>query len=106
MFDIGFWELLLLAVVALVVLGPERMPAAARTLGRWVRTIKGMARQVQDELERELESQQRNDSMKKADQLGAENLSAEQRQQVDEMKRSAEELDRPYANKDKPEHHD
>ena len=37
MFDIGFGELLLIAVVALVVLGPERLPKAARFAGLWVR---------------------------------------------------------------------
>ena len=37
MFDIGFSELLLIAVVALVVLGPERLPKAARFAGLWVR---------------------------------------------------------------------
>ena len=37
MFDVGFWELALLGVLALVILGPERLPVVARTLGRWVR---------------------------------------------------------------------
>ncbi|MCJ1888528.1 Sec-independent protein translocase protein TatB, partial [Pseudomonas sp. LA21] len=37
MFDIGFSELLVIAVVALVVLGPERLPKAARFAGLWVR---------------------------------------------------------------------
>ncbi|GEM_PF-399080 len=37
MFDVGFWELSLIGVLALVILGPERLPVAARTLGRWVR---------------------------------------------------------------------
>ena len=37
MFDVGFSELLLIAVVALLVLGPERLPKAARFAGLWVR---------------------------------------------------------------------
>ena len=37
MFDIGFSELLVIAVVALLVLGPERLPTAARFAGLWVR---------------------------------------------------------------------
>lgn len=65
MFDIGFWELVLVGIIALVVLGPERLPGAARTLGRWVRTVKGMANQVRSELERELEAHELNESMKK-----------------------------------------
>lgn len=75
MFDIGFAELLIIAVVGLIVLGPEKLPVAARTVGLWVgkakRTISGiqsdineelrleeMKRQVvmkQDELDRELD---------------------------------------------------
>lgn len=37
MFDVGFWEMSLIGVLALVILGPERLPVVARTLGRWVR---------------------------------------------------------------------
>ncbi|MCM2321560.1 MAG: Sec-independent protein translocase protein TatB, partial [Pseudomonas sp.] len=36
MFDVGFSELLLVALVALLVLGPERLPGAARTAGLWI----------------------------------------------------------------------
>ena len=43
MFDIGFWELVLVSVIALVVLGPERLPGAARQVGQWVRRIRGLA---------------------------------------------------------------
>lgn len=51
MFDIGFWELALIAVIALIVLGPERLPGAARTLGLWV----GRARRYSEKLRVELE---------------------------------------------------
>ncbi len=54
MFDIGFWELVLVFVIALVVLGPERLPGAARQVGQWVRRIRGLAYVAQQELEREL----------------------------------------------------
>lgn len=54
MFDIGFWELVLVFVTALVVLGPERLPGAARQVGLWVRRIRGLAHVAQQELEREL----------------------------------------------------
>lgn len=37
MFDVGFTEVFLLAVIGLLVLGPERLPAVARTLGAWIR---------------------------------------------------------------------
>lgn len=54
MFDIGFGELLLIAIVALVVLGPERLPKAARFAGLWVRRARAQWHSVRDELEREL----------------------------------------------------
>lgn len=54
MFDIGFSELLLIAVVALVVLGPERLPKAARFAGLWVRRARAQWYSVKSELERDL----------------------------------------------------
>ena len=54
MFDLGFSELLLIAVVALVVLGPERLPKATRFAGLWVRRARAQWYSVKSELEREL----------------------------------------------------
>lgn len=54
MFDIGFTELVLVAVIGLLILGPERMPVAVRTIGLWVgkikRTVSGVQKEIQDEL--------------------------------------------------------
>jgi sec-independent protein translocase protein TatB len=58
MFDIGFTELLLIAVVALVVLGPERLPKAARFAGLWVRRARAQWYSVKSELERELAAEE------------------------------------------------
>jgi sec-independent protein translocase protein TatB len=54
MFDIGFSELLVIAVVALLVLGPERLPKAARFAGLWVRRARAQWHSVKSELERDL----------------------------------------------------
>jgi len=54
MFDIGFSELIVIAVVALIVLGPERLPRAARFAGLWVRRARAQWYSVKSELEREL----------------------------------------------------
>ena len=55
MFDIGFWEILLIGVLALVILGPERLPKAARTVGYWVgkgrRYIEGVKQEVESEFD-------------------------------------------------------
>jgi len=58
MFDIGFSELFLIAIVALVVLGPERLPKAARFAGLWVRRARAQWYSVKSELERELASEE------------------------------------------------
>jgi sec-independent protein translocase protein TatB len=58
MFDFSFGELLLVAVVALVVLGPERLPRAARFAGLWVRRARAHWHSVKSELEHELASEE------------------------------------------------
>ena len=63
MFDIGFSELLIIAVVALVVLGPERLPKAARFAGLWVRRARAQWYSVKSELERDLAAEDLRKSM-------------------------------------------
>jgi len=53
MFDIGFWELMLVGVVALLVLGPDRLPEAARTAGLWVSRARRAVASLRAEIERE-----------------------------------------------------
>jgi len=54
MFDIGFSEIALIAVVALLVLGPERLPKVARTAGALMRRARNSWQDVRSEIEREL----------------------------------------------------
>ncbi len=54
MFDIGFTELLLIGLVALVVLGPERLPGAVRTAGLWIGRAKRSFANIKAEVEREI----------------------------------------------------
>ena len=54
MFDVGFQELMLIFVVALVVLGPKRMQQLVTKVGRWVGKARGMARQFREQLETEV----------------------------------------------------
>ena len=54
MFDIGFWELSLIAVVALLVIGPERLPGVARTVGKWVGTARRFVNTVQNDIHTEI----------------------------------------------------
>jgi len=54
MFDIGFSELLLVGLVALLVFGPERLPGAARTAGLWIGRLKRSFSAIKAEVEREM----------------------------------------------------
>ena len=55
MFDVGFWELILLFGIGLAVLGPERLPKLASQLGRWVSQARGMASQLTSQIRDEIE---------------------------------------------------
>jgi len=103
MFDIGFSELLLIAVVALVVLGPERLPKAARFAGLWVRRARAQWYSVRAELERELEAeelkrnlQQTQDSLRQAE-ASLREQAQELRQGLDGIRQEVEAASGPAA---------
>ena len=54
MFDMGFLELFLIGIIALIVLGPERLPRAARTVGLWIGKAKQGFESIKTEIDREL----------------------------------------------------
>ncbi len=56
MFDIGFWELAVIATIMLVVLGPERLPGVARTAGFWLSKIRRMVSDVKAEVKKEMDA--------------------------------------------------
>ena len=62
MFDIGFLELAIIAVVGLIVIGPERLPEVARTVGTWVGRFRRFVTSVKSDIDREL----RQDEIRKA----------------------------------------
>ncbi|MCE9830900.1 Sec-independent protein translocase protein TatB [Vibrio diabolicus] len=97
MFDIGFWELVLISVVGLVVLGPERLPHAIRSVSRFIGAAKSMANSVKDELSHELKVQELQENLRKAEQMGMEDLSPELKSSVEELKKAAQSVNRPYA---------
>src|SRR5690554_5606326 len=100
MFDIGFWELVVISVVGLLVLGPERLPVAIRTVSQLFKTVRDTANSVKNELSQELKMEELHRDLKKAEQLNMKSLSPELQESIDELKDAAESVTRPYAKKD------
>jgi sec-independent protein translocase protein TatB len=63
MFDIGFWELVLVAVVALLAFGPERLPKVAREAALWIRKFRALAASAKAEIDQELQLQELRESL-------------------------------------------
>lgn len=68
MFDIGFWEMTLIGVVALVVLGPERLPKVAHTVGLWVGKLRAQALNVRAEIEKEINADELREALHRQEQ--------------------------------------
>lgn len=96
MFDIGFGELMLVFVIGLVVLGPERLPVAVRTVAGWIRAIRSMASTVQNELTQELKLQELQDSLKKVEEASKNNLSPELKASMEELREAAESVKKEF----------
>jgi len=77
MFDIGFSELLVIALVGLIVLGPKRLPEVARTVGHWVAKMRRFVADVKQDIDRE---------MQQADMSELRNL----KQELDDTRRAVE----------------
>lgn len=89
MFDIGFWEVMLMLVVALIVIGPERLPAAMRSVGLWVGRAKRIISTVKQDIDKELRLQELQQQMKLEERNSL-------HQFIDETKAAAEEVKRPF----------
>lgn len=90
MFDIGFFELLLVGIVGLVVIGPERLPDAVRTTVRWWNQIKNTLSSAKDELEREVGA----DEIRR--ELHNERVLKELRESQEEMERSFKQAEQKF----------
>ena len=81
MFDIGFSELLIVAIVALIVLGPERLPKAVKTAGMWLGRIKRTMGNVQKAISEELR---------------IEEMRSNAKAQQEKLEREADKMVRPF----------
>ena len=96
MFDIGFWELVVIAVLGLVVLGPERLPMALRTGMQWVRSMRSMVNNVKQDISQELHLHELHENLKKAERSNLNDLSPELQASVDALQQAAQSVQRPY----------
>ncbi|HKK55586.1 Sec-independent protein translocase protein TatB [Marinobacter sp.] len=87
MFDIGFVELLICGVIALIVLGPERLPTAARAAGRWVGAARRMVSQFSSELDSQLKAEELRKELREAGDIGLEDVQKSVRGALDEAKK-------------------
>ncbi|WP_070989308.1 Sec-independent protein translocase protein TatB [Halofilum ochraceum] len=78
MFDIGFWEILLIGVVTLLVVGPQRLPGVAVFAGHWIGRIRRFVRNMRDEINEELETEH------------LKSLLAEQNREISELRKDVD----------------
>lgn len=96
MFDVGFWELVIIGMIGLVVLGPERLPTAIRTVRTWVKKIRSLSHTVQTEIKEELRIHELHEDLKKAEAMGMKDLPPEIAESVDSLKSAAEMVNKPF----------
>lgn len=65
MFDVGFWELGIIALVALIVIGPERLPKVARTVGLWLGRGRRLISSVKADIDKEIKAQELKEILEK-----------------------------------------
>ena len=104
MFDIGFSELLLFGVIALIVLGPEKLPQAARTAGQWYAKIRRTVSTLQSEIEAELDLAETRQLMQK-ELAKIRQTEAEMRREMAEMRGSMQQFESSQNQHLKAAHH-
>ncbi|MCP4701100.1 MAG: twin-arginine translocase subunit TatB [Gammaproteobacteria bacterium] len=70
MFDIGSWELLVIAVVLLLVVGPDKLPGIARTAGHWFGQVRGFVSKMKADIEGEMHLHEVQEAMKQNERTG------------------------------------
>jgi sec-independent protein translocase protein TatB len=101
MFDVGFWELILIAIMGLVILGPERLPVAIRTLRGWISGARKFSDTVKSELTEELRIHELHANLKKAEESNLQNLSPEIAESLKALQEAADSVNEPFKKVDR-----
>ena len=96
MFDIGFWELILIGIMGLVILGPERLPVAIRTVRGWITGARKFSDTVKSELTEELRIHELHANLKKAEESNLQNLSPEVAESLKTLQEAAASVTKPF----------
>ena len=96
MFDVGFWELILIAIMGLVILGPERLPVAIRSLRSWISGARKFSDTVKSELTEELRIHELHANLKKAEESHLQNLSPEVAESLKSLQDAADSVTEPF----------
>lgn len=89
MFDIGFWELTVIGVVALLVIGPERLPRVARTAGLWLGRARRFVGTVKADIDREIAADELKKTLaRQAETSGLYDVVEDTRQTIEQVKES------------------
>ena len=93
MFDIGFWELSIIGVVALIVIGPERLPSVARTAGLWFGRMRRFVSTVKADIDQQLKADELQKIMKdQTESSGLHEILEETKEAVDSLNQPADYL--------------
>ena len=96
MFDIGFWELMIIGIMGLVILGPERLPVAIRTIRGWIGGARKFSDAVKTELTEELRINELHANLKKAEQADMKNLSPEVAESLKSLQEATDMVTEPF----------
>ena len=83
MFDIGWTEMLVVAVVAIIIIGPKDLPKALRTLGQWTGRIRAMAREFQNSIDEVVREAELDEIKKTVEQAGRYDIKGEIEKTID-----------------------
>jgi sec-independent protein translocase protein TatB len=90
MFDIGWSELLLIGVVALIAIGPKELPGALRTLGQWMSKVRRMASEFQNQFHEAMREAELADLKKEVDEMASKAQSYAHFDPIDDIRKDIE----------------
>ncbi len=104
MFDIGWSELVLIGIVALIVIGPKELPGALRTLGQWMGKLRRMASEFQGQFQEAMREAEVADLKKQVDEMTAQTQSYANFDPIGDVRREVETTQQQIENSivDKP----